>query len=302
MTECYAMVRGSALRITALHEDGNLVEPIEYGVTKSLTKVTIDETTDGGGNEVLRGEAGDARIVFTQDTEQVGYTAGVDFMRTDPGVLRLLTGNPIVMSPQGHIVGFDANTRVPVNAFALEVWSKLDRSACITAALGFGEGAFGEMPFGDGSNGSIAEQMIALGFGEGPFGMMAFGDGSVGQIPRLWGYTVFPYISGGYLSGFTFANAAISFRLTGARIQRGTRWAVGPHDLNGLRERHTEHVSGNDWWRQTLVALDPPVQQEGTSTFDDAIYGGDASETSADIVIGGSADYTSPWIINGGRA
>lgn len=51
-----------------------------------------------------------------------------------------------------------------------------------------------------------------------------------------YGYTLFPRLKGGRISGFSFGNSAVSFTVTGARTYRNSKWGYGPYDLtwNGL--------------------------------------------------------------------
>jgi len=87
-----------------------------------------------------------------------------------------------------------------------------------------------------------------------------------GSSQRLWGYTVFPFIKGGRLGGFSFENGAINFALTGAQTRTGNQWGAGPYsvDRGGVSPfvtpgplftplRTTTH------YRNLLVSLDPPV-------------------------------------------
>lgn len=48
---------------------------------------------------------------------------------------------------------------------------------------------------------------------------------------EAYGYTLFPFISGGVLGDFTFENGAVSFSLTNAATKDGTAWGVGPYDV-----------------------------------------------------------------------
>ena len=118
---------------------------------------------------------------------------------------------------------------------------------------------------------------------------------------REWGYTALPFLRGGYLSGFEFANGLVSFNLRGAQTRKVSRWGVGPFDLYGVHERLLSLVSRNTMLINFAGPIQPPAQVEGVQTTTDVIEGGSAASTSPDVV-DGEFVATSPWIIDGGRA
>lgn len=120
--------------------------------------------------------------------------------------------------------------------------------------------------------------------------------------PRRWGYTLFPFLRGGYLSGVTFDGGLASFTVKGAKTQRRSRWGVGPWDVYGPYQRLEVPVSRNTHWRSITTTLAPPTPVNGVQTYSDIIYGGTAAVTSADVIYGGTAAVTTPWIIDGGTA
>lgn len=270
-TECYAMVRGSALRVTGLSPCGSVPDPIPSAVSKSVSRVEINEVTEAGSNELLRNDVEEPRLHFVRSEETVRYTADISFLRVDPGILSLVSGVPLVYGPGGGygfgegpfgetpfgvggsaVVGFDADLRVPATAFAMEVWSNLSGANCA--------------------------------------------DGQ-----RRYGYTLFPYLRGGVLSGFQFANGLVSFTLLGAQTRRGSKWGIGPYDLEGPWARLTSEVSGNTSWRTFVTTSAPPEQSDGIVWFRDIIDNGDADHVSSDI-IDGQTVITSSDIIEGGSA
>lgn len=122
---------------------------------------------------------------------------------------------------------------------------------------------------------------------------------------QRWGYTLMPWLAGGYLSGFAFEKNVVSFNLRGARTQRGSDWCVGPYDFTGWHERLLDPVSGNDSLRTQVMVAPPPAEQCGITAFEDCISNGDVDEPhplAAGILAGGSAETTSPWVVHGGRA
>lgn len=131
-TECYAMVRGSTLRVTGLRPNGALPGsgPIRYAVATSVVKVTIDEVIDSVSEELVRDTNDRPRMALDEKADVIGYRSAINFLRTDPGMLNLISAVPLATDDDGNVVGFDAHTRLPVTAFALEVWSKLSGPVC----------------------------------------------------------------------------------------------------------------------------------------------------------------------------
>jgi hypothetical protein len=275
-TKCYAMVRGSAIRVTGLKSCGSIPEQITYGVSKSITRVTLNEQTDGGGNELLRNEMDEPRLHFVNYAELIRYTTDIEFIRCDPGVLSLVSGVPVVENAVGNIAGFDVNTRLPAKAFAMEVWSKLQSRVLNQSGEGFGEGDFGEDPFGG-------------------------GEGVYDSCAREYGYTLLPFLKGGYVSGVTFDNGLVSFSLRNAKTRRSSKWGYGPYDLTGQFERLHTPVSGNLMARNFITTAPPPDQTDGVEEFTDVIEGGNAAVTSSDVIDGQFA-VTSSDIVEGGYA
>lgn len=258
-SRCYAIVRGSAIRVTELGRRGQVTDPVRSVASKTVAKVTISEVTEKGNSEIVRSPEEKRRLRLAVPDIFIRHTVSIDFLRVDPGVLSLVAGVPLVRNAAGDIVGFDSTSRLKAVAFGLEVWSKLENSVCAET-------------------------------GE-----------------REWGYTVMPYLRGGILTGFTFANGLVSFNLTKAQSRRSSRWGVGPHDLTGPFQRLTSVVSGNLSFRMFVTTAPPPVQTNGIVERQDIISNGNAANPmpypDAPLVVsGGNAASTSLWIIDGGQA
>ena len=84
---------------------------------------------------------------------------------------------------------------------------------------------------------------------------------------RQWGYTVFPYLKGGRLGGFSFENAALQFTITGAKTLDGNQWGAGPFNVDrnaaGVAAPLNEPLGANTHFRSMLVSLDPPAASCG---------------------------------------
>ena len=150
--ECYSMVRGSALRVTSLLPCGSIPDPIPYGVAKCVSRVEINEVVEEGNSEVLRNDTAEMRLRISESAQTIRYLSDITFLRVDPGVLSIVAGVPLVYKPNGallgfgegpfgggafgedvpadKVIGFDAVTRLPAKAFAMEVWSRLAAEPC----------------------------------------------------------------------------------------------------------------------------------------------------------------------------
>lgn len=84
---------------------------------------------------------------------------------------------------------------------------------------------------------------------------------------RKWGYTLFPFLKGGRLGGFTFENAAVQFTISGAQTRDGNGWGVGPYDVDrdsgGLPSPLNTAIDANAHYRNIMVTLDPPAASCG---------------------------------------
>lgn len=84
---------------------------------------------------------------------------------------------------------------------------------------------------------------------------------------RKWGYSVFPYLKGGRLGGFSFENGAVQFTISGAQTRDGNGWGVGPFDvdrnISGLPAPLHTPLGANTHFRNILVTLDPPAASCG---------------------------------------
>jgi hypothetical protein len=54
---------------------------------------------------------------------------------------------------------------------------------------------------------------------------------STGGGGKQYGYTLLPFVQGGYFGDFTIENAALSTTITGATTKDGNGWGAGPYDV-----------------------------------------------------------------------
>src|SRR6187402_1542480 len=118
------MVRGSTLRVTGLRPNGAVISDTDVPcvVSRSTVKVTIDEVADAQDDQTMRDDVDRPRIHLPGNEDVIGYSAGIEFLRVDPGLLSLIAGVPVALDAAGNAVGFDAQTKLPVTSFGLEVW------------------------------------------------------------------------------------------------------------------------------------------------------------------------------------
>lgn len=290
-TDCYEILRGSTIRVTRLQDNGALdPSSIDYAVSRAVATVSIQEVTDPGVSEVQSTPEEERRIRVIRPPVTIRHRVDIDFLRVDPEILNLITGAPLV---------FAAGDAPPVG--------------------GFGELAFGEDPFGgsddEGGGGGVSDLVIGFDGTRGRPSAFALEVWSkLGGVPcgegesRPWGYTLFPYLYGGRLSGYEFKNGLVTFNIRGASTRKGPRWGVGPHDLEGPFERLLEPVSRNTSFRSTILRSPPPEPECGRRDLSDYLDNGNATEPMPEpepdallFVDGGGAE-TGPFSIDGGRA
>jgi hypothetical protein len=134
VTQQYAMVRGRVIRVTKLNGLGDVLdEPGQYAVAKCVTKVTVNDIIEAGNNEVIRDGNDDPALHFIRESVILGHTADIDFLKVDPGIFELVSGNPPVYdwTDPSEIIGFNQELRkVNRTAFGLEVWSYIPNQVC----------------------------------------------------------------------------------------------------------------------------------------------------------------------------
>lgn len=301
VTECFAPVRGSAIRVTGLTSRGAVPSLVEYVTSKSVVKVTVNEVVEQASTEVVRNPEEKRRLRYVRPAQTIRHKVDIEFLRVDPDLLRLVAGVELVYKDvagfgevpfgvalfggeAGSVVGFDSGTSLKATSFALEVWSKIEAQSSTPALLGFDEIPFDTAPF---------DAAIA---------------GPATCSTRRWGYTLLPFLRGGRLSGFKFDKGLVSFNLIGAQTRRNPGWGVGPHDLTGPFQRLETPVSRNTSWRMFVSEAQPPAEQCGIQYLDpDVLDNGTAANPMPDpdalvFVDGGGASAIDPWSIDGGRA
>jgi len=124
---CFAMVRGSVVRITRLDAQGRvLMGPRSSLVTDGIAKMQIIQKESESQGFRQATPDGDLRIYLPAKKDPETFSTDITLTGTDPDAVELLTGNPVVTDDEGKIVGFDMTVkRSQRAAVALEVWSRL---------------------------------------------------------------------------------------------------------------------------------------------------------------------------------
>ncbi len=276
-TECFTPVRGSALRITGLDERGRVPDDIPYAVSKSVIRVSVREVTESGATDIFKTPEDERRLRIIRPAQTIRNEVDVEFLRVDPGVLSMVSG-------------------------AISVG--------MSSSFGFGEGPFGEDSFGGemGGSGDIVGFDVDTHTAPASFALEVWSKlaGSACVDGQRWGYTLFPFLKGGRISGFQFSNGLVSFNLIGAQTRKHPRWNVGPHDIDGVFQRLLTPVSRNSVYRMFVTEGAPPVEACGIAYRTDVLDNGTAAnpmpDPSAPLAVDGGGAETSPYIIYGGRA
>lgn len=177
---CYAMVRGSAVRVTELDARGRVGDPVRYAVSTAVATVTVNEVLDSGSDETIRSPERARRVRFRRPDKVLGYTVDVKFLRVDPGLYSLISGVPLVRNAAGDVIGFDADARERVTTFGLEVWSRLSANRCADGAQKYGYTLFPSLSGGRiagfaFTNGAVSFTLVGarsskrVGWGIGPY-------------------------------------------------------------------------------------------------------------------------------------
>lgn len=138
-TVCAPLARGKMMRLTKLDDCG---EPVASAtstlVTKSFVSVTVTPNYLDA-EEISQADAnGDLCIDDRSDPALRWLDLAIVVCTTDPGMINLITGDPLVLDDAGtpNTVGFRINGDLTGSAnFALELWSGITEQACTTSGF-----------------------------------------------------------------------------------------------------------------------------------------------------------------------
>lgn len=307
-TKCFALVRGSAIRATALDDCGRPGDPVMFATSKAVASVRVNEIVETAKVETERNPDEEARVRFVRPAQFIRNTVDIKFTCVDPDIYRLVAARvgPLVPVETDDDFGFDEG------GFGEGGFGGVGGGGGEGTGGGFGEGGFGEMGFGEGESSDtgplngfeIDTRALPTSFALEVWSKLA-GQRCEDGTP-MWGYTLFQHLRGGRISGFVIANGLVSFDLIGAMSRRTREWGVGPYDLEGDFERMVSVVSRNNAFRQMITTGAPPAGAVGLQTRYDIISNGNAvnpmPDPDAPLVLSGGGAATSPYIISGGRA
>lgn len=301
-TKCYALVRGSAIRATALDDRGRFGDPVTFATSKAVASVRISEIAEPAKTETERNPEEEGRLRFIRPATFIRSVVDIEFTCVDPAIYSLVASQ---VRTEGEVFtgyGFGGEG-FGTEAFGGDTYSGVDMG-------GFGGSPFGVEDFGGEvqmtSLGGIEVDTRALpvSFALEVWSKLA-GQRCADGTP-MWGYTLFQHLRGGRISNFAFTKGLVSFKITGAQSRRSNHWGVGPYDLEGDFERMVNPVSRNNAFRQMITTGQPPLAQVGIQTRYDVISNGNAAnpmpDPDAPLVLDGGGAITSPYIISGGRA
>jgi hypothetical protein len=130
--------------------------------------------------------------------------------------------------------------------------------------------------------------------------------GSAGSRP--WGYTVFPFLKGGRLGGFSFENGAVQFTVSGAQTRDGNGWGVGPFNVdrnnvttNEVQSLATTGTPTGGTFRLTYAgAQTAPIAYNATSAAVQSALEALSNIAPGDVVVTGGPGPTTPYVFTFG--
>jgi hypothetical protein len=128
------------MRATKVDACGNVVLGPDSKVTsKGFISVDLTANTEAGTAISVTNANNDVCILDEPPAAFTGYGVVVNFCGVDPDLIRLMTGQQMVMDAAGTLgVGFRVNSKVDLSGvgFALEVWSVVPAAACVPGSAG----------------------------------------------------------------------------------------------------------------------------------------------------------------------
>lgn len=199
--QCFSLVRGSAMRVTALDGCGRpVLGPCSSITSEGFVSVAFTANTDEGEAISVTNAAGKVCIADAACPTFVNYTVEITFCEVNPELLAMITGqNPVFDSVSNLAAGFRMNSDISPcdSGFALELWSKVPAVACDPNDLA-AQGSYGYLllPFLQGGvlgdftieNDAVsfvvsgAGTKTGSGWGRGPYNVVANANGNPGPL------------------------------------------------------------------------------------------------------------------------
>jgi len=122
------------MRVTRLDACGAVVlGPDSVVTSKGFVSVDLTANSEAGTAISVVNANNEVCILDEPPANFTGYGVAVNFCGVNPDLIRLMTGQQMVMNADGDLgVGFRMNSKVDLNnqGFALEVWSAVPVGAC----------------------------------------------------------------------------------------------------------------------------------------------------------------------------
>lgn len=142
-SQCFSLVRGRVMRVTALDGCGR-PRPGACAsiVSEGFISVAFTAVTDTGTEISVQNAAGKTCIRDTPCPTFNGYTVEIAFCEVNPLLLALVSGQGAIFDADGNGAGFTVNSDVSGcdSGFALELWSNVPGIACAEPGA---QGSFG---------------------------------------------------------------------------------------------------------------------------------------------------------------
>jgi len=183
-TNCFNIVRGKVMRVTALDECGAVIvgspPAVEVAVTDGLISAALTAEVEEGEEIRDRNWSGALCVVDRSPDEFVRWTVEITFCNVDPTVISLLTGNPTELDDGMNVVGFRSRAGTIETKVAIELWSGVSPQDCGSGAQSYGYtllpyltgGRLGDLTIANGRADFVVSGMFTQsgsGWGVGPY-------------------------------------------------------------------------------------------------------------------------------------
>lgn len=147
-TQCFNIVRGRVMRVTALDECCSIFAEVdapgcEVAVTDGIISAAMTAEIEDGESIRDRNWAGRLCVVDRSPDEFLYWNLEITFCQVDPSVVGLLTGLPLEMDDDtGQVVGFRSVEGALVTNAAIEMWSGISPVDCAAGEVTLGYSVF----------------------------------------------------------------------------------------------------------------------------------------------------------------
>lgn len=131
--QCYPLIRGKKVRVTALDECGvppTSGTPDSQVVTEGFVSVDIEPEIEGGDDYTQKNANGELCVVERGCDFFKRWSLTVTLCKVLPEMVTLMTGNPVETDASGQVVGFRHIQSAPCVDFALELWTGTGEQSC----------------------------------------------------------------------------------------------------------------------------------------------------------------------------